>query len=61
MKFPFASRPEYIEVHDKTNDEDKLMYDMTNEKSKYYEECEVFGMSRFSEKGYVVKENALFI
>lgn len=31
MKFPFASRPEYVKVYDKTNDEDKLMYDIVNE------------------------------
>ena len=31
MKFPFAARPEYIEVYNQTNDEDKLMYDITNE------------------------------
>lgn len=31
MKFPFASRPEYIEVYDQTTDEDKLMYDIANE------------------------------
>lgn len=31
MKFPFASSPEYFRVYDKTNDEDKLMYDIANE------------------------------
>ena len=31
MKFPFAPKQEYIDVYNKTNDEDKLMYDITNQ------------------------------
>lgn len=31
MKFPFAPIPEYIELYNKTNDEDKFMYDIVNE------------------------------
>lgn len=31
MKFPFAPIPEYIELYDRTSDEDKAMYDITNE------------------------------
>lgn len=31
MKFPFAPKQKYIDVYNKTNDEDKLMYDITNQ------------------------------
>lgn len=31
MKFPFAPMPEYIEIYNKTNEEDRLMYMIENE------------------------------
>ena len=31
MRFPFAPIPEYIEIYNRTSDEDKLMYDIENE------------------------------
>lgn len=31
MKFPFAPMAEYIEVYDKTTDDDRMLYDMKNE------------------------------
>ena len=31
MKFPFAPKQEYIDVYNKTSEEEKLMYDITNQ------------------------------
>jgi len=48
MKFPFAAIPQYIEVYEKTNDEDKLLYGIANENGIVWVKCIDVGNSLYA-------------